>query len=202
MSRYSEILKEYIKKSNLSLSELEKGLRKKGFNKNKSYLSNLQNGKVEPPSTDVNIALAEIIGADPLRLILTPLIEYLKQNKESDGTSSFIKETYFLMFSLFSTLVDIYKDEFYEYAIALTGDERINEDFKEYFNYENMREVYNEIPEEEIIKMFLPLETDSKSKIGSETEELQLEVTSDEEQYLIECLRIYRKMQLKPKNLN
>lgn len=207
MSKYSEILKEYIEKSNLSLSEIEKGLRKKGFNKNKSYLSNLQNGKVEPPSTDVNIAIAEIIGADPLRLILTPLIEYLKQNKESAVTaSSFIKEVSNLMFGLISTLVDIYKEEFYEYAIAWIDDEGIEEEFKEEFketlkvdiNYENMRKVYDEMPEEEIIKMFLPLETD-KIKIGSETEELQLAVTSDEEQYLIECLRIYRKMQLKPK---
>ena len=210
MSKYSEILKEYIEKSNLSLSEIEKGLRKKGFNKNKSYLSNLQNGKVEPPSTDVNIAIAEIIGADPLRLILTPLIEYLKQNKETGETaSSFIKEVTNLMFGLISTLVDIYKEEFYEYAIAFIDDEGIEEDIIENvkealkvdINYENMRKVYDEIPEEEIITMFLPLETD-KIKIGSETEDLQLEVTSDEEQYLIECLRIYRKMQLKPKNLN
>jgi transcriptional regulator with XRE-family HTH domain len=210
MSKYSDILKDYIEKSNLSLSEIEKGLRKKGFNKNKSYLSNLQNGKVEPPSTDVNIAIAEIIGADPLRLILTPLIEHLKQNKESGVTAnSFIKEVSNLMFSLISTLVDIYKEEFYEYAITLVDDEGLEEDFKEDFketlkvdiNYENMRKVYDEIPEEEIIKMFLPLETD-KIKIGGETEELQLEVTSDEEQYLIECLQIYRKLQLKPKNLN
>ncbi|MGE1042628.1 hypothetical protein ACQKF0_25525 [Bacillus wiedmannii] len=114
------------------------------------------------------------------------------------------------MFGLISTLVDIYKEEFYEHAIAFIDDEGIEEDFKKAFNetlkvdinYENMRKVYDEIPEEEVIKMFLPLETD-KIKIVSEIEEMELEeVTSDEEQYLIECLRLYRKMQLKPNNQN
>ncbi|KUF27515.1 hypothetical protein AMR94_23200 [Bacillus sp. G3(2015)] len=198
MSRYSEILKEYIEKSNLSLSEIENELRKKGFNKNKSYLSNLQNGKVEAPSVEVNIALAETIGADPIRFVLTPLIEHIKQNKKTNE-NNIVEDFSNLIFSFISTIFDMYKDEFYHYVVT-HFDETIEVDSIHHFNYEDMKSMYEkEIPEEEFIQMFFPFNP-IQINIDGEAEDFQSEVTSDEEQYLLECLKLYRKMQLKPKN--
>ncbi|MEK5299801.1 helix-turn-helix transcriptional regulator [Bacillus sp. FSL R10-2201] len=198
MSRYSEILKEYIEKSNLSLSEIENELRKKGFNKNKSYLSNLQNGKVEAPSVEVNIALAKTIGADPIRFVLTPLIEHIKQNKNINE-NDLVKDVSNLTFGFISTIFDMYKDELYPYFVTYF-DETIEEDLSHCFNYENMRSIFEkEVTEEIFIQTFLPFDPVQR-KIDSEAEEFQLGMTSDEEQYLLECLKLYRKMQLKPKN--
>ncbi|WP_144496939.1 helix-turn-helix domain-containing protein [Bacillus toyonensis] len=197
MSRYSEILKEYIEKSNLSLSEIENELRKKGFNKNKSYLSNLQNGKVEAPSVEVNIALAETIGADPIRFVLTPLIGHIKQNKKTNE-NNIVKDYSNMMFSFISTIFDMYKDEFYHYVVT-NFDETIELDLIHRFNYEDMKSMFEkEITEEEFIQMVFPF--DLQKKTDGETEESLVEITSDEEQYLLECLKLYRKMQLKPKN--
>ncbi|WP_180271348.1 helix-turn-helix transcriptional regulator [Fredinandcohnia onubensis] len=195
MGKYSEILKEYIEQSNLSLSQIEKELRKKGFNKNKSYLSNLQNGKTDPPSPEVSIALAEIIGGDSVRLILTPLIESFRQNETMDQ-ESFFNVVSNLIFGLISTMVDIYKEEFYEYIKHF--DDSIDENFLQFLSYERMRNIYNEIPQEEIIKMFLPIDVEKK-QINNESVQLTLTVSNDEELYLYECLKVYRKLQLSPK---
>lgn len=196
MSKYSNIIKEYIQKSNLSLSEIETELRERGFNKNKSYLSNLQNGKVEPPSPNISIALAEIIGADPLRLILTPLLESMKQNKTTN-VDTFIKDTSNLIFSFISTLADINNNELSQYVATHFDDTIDKEGYSNFLSYEVMRKALEEIPEEEIIQMFLPIQS-NKKQLDNQSEELTLIVTSDEEQYLMECLKIYRKMQLKP----
>jgi transcriptional regulator with XRE-family HTH domain len=207
MGRYAEILKEYIEQSKLSLSEIETELRKKGFNKNKSYLSNLQNGKVEPPSSEVNIALAEIIGADPIRLILTPLLESMKSMKQNEKTNEdlWIKVVTDIFIGVVCTMADVFKDEYYQFIIKYfdeyfdnTPNEEDKEDFINFLGYEQMREVYDEIPEEELMKTVIPFQPEIKEE-STQSDEFTLEVSSDEEQYLIECLNLYRKMQLKPK---
>ncbi|MFF2499572.1 hypothetical protein [Peribacillus sp. NPDC058075] len=196
MGKYSEILKEYIQQSNLSLSEIETELRKKGFNKNKSYLSNLQNGKTDPPSPEVSVALAEIIGGDPVRLILTPLVESFREN-ETKGEESFINVFSNLLFGLISTIVDIYREEFYEYMKHIDDSiEGNREGVLQFINYESMRSVYDEMTQDEIIKMFLPVDIE-KSQVSNES---TLTVSNDEELYLYECLEVYRKLQLRPKN--
>jgi len=196
MSKYSDIIKEYIQKSHLSLSEIEKELRKRGFNKNKSYLSNLQNGKVEPPSPNISIALAEIVDVDPVRLILTPLLESMKKSKPTND-NNFIKDVPKVLFSCIATLADIYKEEFSQYMVDYFDDTFDKEELINFLNYEVMRKNYDELPEEEIMQMFLPIESNTK-QLDNQSEELSIIVTSDEEQYVMECLKIYRKMRLKP----
>ncbi|MCM3118803.1 hypothetical protein M3610_26855 [Neobacillus sp. MER 74] len=206
MARYSGILKEYIEKSKLSLSQIETELRKKGFNKNKSYLSNLQNGKVEPPSSEVNIALAEIIGADPIRLILTPLLESMKSMMRNEKTNeeTWIEVFTDLVIGVMCTMADVFKDEYYQYIIKYFDEylgDTFNMEAKEnlinFLSYEQMREVYDEIPKEELMKSFIPFEPQTNNE-NSQLDELDIVLSSDEEQFILECLNIYRKMHLKP----
>ena len=206
MARYSGILKEYIEKSKLSLSQIETELRKKGFNKNKSYLSNLQNGKVEPPSSEVNITLAEIIGADPIRLILTPLLESMKSMMRNEKTNeeTWIEVFTDLVIGVMCTMADVFKDEYYQYIIKYFDEylgDTFNMEAKEnlinFLSYEQMREVYDEIPKEELMKSFIPFEPQTNNE-NSQLDELDIVLSSDEEQFILECLNIYRKMHLKP----
>jgi repressor LexA len=72
---YAELLKQYIKESRYTLEEISKILLNKGLSASREHLSRLQNGKVPPATDDINIALAEITGGDPDKLILYSYIE-------------------------------------------------------------------------------------------------------------------------------
>ena len=195
MSTYSKILKEYIEKSKLSLSEIETELRRKGFNKNKSYISNLQNGKVEPPSPEVSLALAEITGGDAVRLASTPFLEAIIHENVS------AQELIELFWSFLATFVDLNRDIFYEFANYLNiFDEPIDRDeFVNFFDYDLIRHGLAQIPNEEIMQTLMP---DTKQlEVGTSEVEF-VKLTSDEEEYLMESLQVYRKMKLKPLNTN
>ena len=71
---YSLLLKEYVKNSGMSLSEIEAEMRKRGYKRNKAYLSNLQNGKVNPPTFEETRELCNVIGGDSIRLGLTGVL--------------------------------------------------------------------------------------------------------------------------------
>jgi hypothetical protein len=71
---YSLLLKEYVRNSGMSLSEIEAEMRKRGFKRNKAYLSNLQNGKVSPPPFEETRELCNVIGGDSIRLGLTGVL--------------------------------------------------------------------------------------------------------------------------------
>lgn len=191
MSNYSEILKGYIEKSKLSLSEIETELRRKGFNKNKSYLSNLQNGKVEPPSPEVSLALAEITGEDAVRLAATPFLEAIIHENVSP------KELLELFWSFLATFIDLNRNILYDYAEFLNiSDEPIDrEDFINFFDYELIKSSMKAIPSEEIMQILMP---DIKQSDINTSEDNFANLTSDEKEYLMESLHVYRKMKLKP----
>lgn len=68
---YREILKSYIARSELTLDEITERLSKDfGLDISKSYLSQVQNGKVNPASPEINKALALITGGDSENLLL------------------------------------------------------------------------------------------------------------------------------------
>lgn len=77
---YSKTLKNYIRKSGLSLSEISKQLKEKGFSTDKGYLSKLQNGKIPPAKEKLNISLAQILDVPSEKLINAA---YLKKAPES-----------------------------------------------------------------------------------------------------------------------
>ncbi|MGG0177689.1 helix-turn-helix transcriptional regulator [Gottfriedia acidiceleris] len=66
---YYKLLKQYIKNSNLSLTEIAKELNKLGFSKDKSYLSKLQNAKLTPPEEKLTRAIAKVTGGNADDLI-------------------------------------------------------------------------------------------------------------------------------------
>lgn len=73
---YYELLRSYIKKSGLSLSEISEKLEPHGYKVSKGYISQLQNGKTENPATEkLNRALAAVTGGDVEQLLTAALIE-------------------------------------------------------------------------------------------------------------------------------
>lgn len=99
---YSLLLKEYVKISGMSLSEIEAEMRKRGFKRNKAYLSNLQNGKVSPPPFEETRELCNVIGGDPIRLGLTGVL------MEISAPEFFISITETIT-TMIATLLDINK---------------------------------------------------------------------------------------------
>ncbi|MHA7963582.1 helix-turn-helix domain-containing protein [Paenibacillus sp. CAU 1782] len=76
MKKYSELLKEYIKDSGLTLLEIAEALKEHNFNISKGYISQLQNGKTERPATDeLTRALCKVLNADAEKLLTASLIE-------------------------------------------------------------------------------------------------------------------------------
>jgi repressor LexA len=76
LKKYSELLKEYIKDSGLTLLEIAEGLKEFNFNISKGYISQLQNGKTERPATDeLTRALCKVLNADAEKLLTAALIE-------------------------------------------------------------------------------------------------------------------------------
>ena len=72
---YSEILSELVKKSNLTLRELADQCKLKGLSIDPSYISKLQNGKQPPPSEEISMVLASILGDDSERLVWAGYLE-------------------------------------------------------------------------------------------------------------------------------
>ncbi|MFB0841844.1 LexA family protein [Paenibacillus oleatilyticus] len=73
---YHELLRGYIEKSGLSLSEISEALQQHGYKVSKGYISQLQNGKTENPATaELNRALAIVTGGDVDNLLTAALIE-------------------------------------------------------------------------------------------------------------------------------
>lgn len=75
MLKYSEMLKEYIRKSGKTLDEISNDLKDYGFNISKGYISQLQNGKTGPASDELNRALAEVTSGNLNDLLISALME-------------------------------------------------------------------------------------------------------------------------------
>ncbi|WP_138756455.1 XRE family transcriptional regulator [Paenibacillus sinopodophylli] len=67
--KYSELLKNSIKKEKLTLNEISEQLENLGRKTNKIYISKLQNGKLPPASDNLNDVLAKILNIDPIELM-------------------------------------------------------------------------------------------------------------------------------------
>jgi transcriptional regulator with XRE-family HTH domain len=65
---YASLLRDYITKSGLSLSQIATELNKRGFSTDKGYISKLQNAKIPSAGEPMNKALAEITGGDADKL--------------------------------------------------------------------------------------------------------------------------------------
>ncbi|MEV2910548.1 helix-turn-helix transcriptional regulator [Paenibacillus larvae] len=73
---YTEMLKLHISKSGMSANKIVEKLKQKGIHIDRSYVSKLKNGRVDYPASDeINIALAEILGIDPVKFRLAALKE-------------------------------------------------------------------------------------------------------------------------------
>ncbi|MFD2442598.1 hypothetical protein ACFSO7_01110 [Bacillus sp. CGMCC 1.16607] len=201
-SLYASLLKEYISNSGLSLSEIEEKMRERGFNKNKAYLSHLQNGKKKSPSNDISIALAEITGGNPIRLITTALIEEIP----SFETYSIIET----ISTFIATVLSINKEafsKFFSQFLRDTVDESVTEeDILELSTYSDLKTIFDLVVKEykqtqmraimDVIKL-----TSSEKSGGTNILHLLNDIKQDEEVYLIECLNVYRKLRLEPSKL-
>jgi transcriptional regulator with XRE-family HTH domain len=215
---YSLLLKQYISESKISLSELETEMRKRGFKRNKAYLSSLQNGKMPVPSFEETQALCEILGGDPTRLASTgilPLVGNLIELSEEDYFRSLAST----IITMLATLVDINKEKIdKELKMYL-------EKNKEKFGFtQNPSSDDNEFLEFENIKLFLEttnsqtdwegilineIKEDFEEEVSMDTSERFMgyikdfqnsqeeNLSPDEVNYLIECLGVYRKLNLK-----
>lgn len=73
---YYDLLKSYIQRSGLSLSEISNALKEFDYQVSKGYISQLQNGKTDAPATaELNRALAKVTGGDIEELLTAALIE-------------------------------------------------------------------------------------------------------------------------------
>lgn len=72
---YKDILSKTIKNSGLSLREISARCSSLGLNITPSYISQLQNGKLPPPSEDVSNILAKVCNIDSTELILEGYME-------------------------------------------------------------------------------------------------------------------------------
>lgn len=213
---YHSLLKKYILDSNLSLSQLEKKMREKGFNKNKSYLSNLQNGKVEPPSSEVSYALAEITGGDPIRLITVDLISQLPL--EEVNNESFVSSLSNQIISMLATILEMNRAPLTKFTLEHLPYNIDCTRLYDSLTYDNLKAMFDDTPPEVFIQYLTAplielekqsLEMDKRfSEMGTNGHDVLNEIkkvslldsiNKDELNYLTECLNMYRKMNLHPK---
>jgi transcriptional regulator with XRE-family HTH domain len=116
---YASLLRDYITKSGLSLSQIASELNKKGFSTDKGYISKLQNAKNPPAGEPMNKALAEITGGDPDRLLWYAYVE--KAPEDIKGLLSSIKD----VDKLYDHVIDLYVE-------SLTEDGKILPEFSEH----------------------------------------------------------------------
>lgn len=234
---YSLLLKEYITQSGLSLTEIENKMRKRGLNKNKAYLSSLQNGKMPAPPLNVTQALCDITGGDPLRLSLTGVLMEISEqdffliNKDTNRLTTIdaIKE---IIVTTIATLTDINKyklSRLFSDSFIKNGIELTEEDALEALSYNDAKEVLNQIMADftlsKIIKegtksleeaaeivqntarnVEIKFEEKGQMVSGILTEKTTItdenylggEVSDEEFDYMLHCLVVYRKLNLKP----
>lgn len=73
---YAKMLDEIIRKSGLSLRQLTKRCGDLNYEITPSYISQLKNGKLPPPSEDISKALASVCGEkNPMRLVFQGYLE-------------------------------------------------------------------------------------------------------------------------------
>lgn len=75
MMSYAGLLNEYIQKSGLSIGEIARKVNASGVKIDKSYISKLKNEDSNPPSDEISLALAEVTGGDPDKLIWAAMID-------------------------------------------------------------------------------------------------------------------------------
>lgn len=73
--KYHELLSQYIEKSGLSLGEISLKLSNRGIDISRSYVSKLKTGSKPPASDELNKALSEVTGGDPVKLIIAGYLE-------------------------------------------------------------------------------------------------------------------------------
>ncbi len=73
---YSQMLNQMINDSGLSLRKITALCEEKGYNITPSYISQLKNGKLAPPSEDISKALSEVCNDEnPMKLIFQGYLE-------------------------------------------------------------------------------------------------------------------------------
>lgn len=77
MLKYSEVLRDGIKKADLSLAQICRRLKSNDVSTNKSYLSKLQSGKCPPASDKLSLALADLLQIDQVDLLTSAYLEKL-----------------------------------------------------------------------------------------------------------------------------
>lgn len=86
---YSQMIKQAVEKSGLSMAEISDKLKSAGHKIDRSYISKLSNNPKYPASDEVNTALADILGIDSLQLRTLAWLEkippdVLEKLKESE----------------------------------------------------------------------------------------------------------------------
>ncbi|MFJ5622938.1 hypothetical protein ACIQD3_09405 [Peribacillus loiseleuriae] len=205
---YSLLLKGYISKSGMSLSEIETEMRKRGFKRNKAYLSSLQNGKMPVPPFTETRELCNVVGGDSLRLGLTGI---LMEVSDQEFFRSFLDT----ITTIFATFLDINSErlskELIEYSINNNlfdqKEETIsNLDIQHFFDFETVKhevsEIINNMPWNRIIINGLKNEDEVTMQVEASIDDFQTsqeeELSPDESAYLKECLSVYRKLNLRP----
>jgi transcriptional regulator with XRE-family HTH domain len=208
---YHELLKHYIEKSGLSLSEIEEKMREKGYSTNKAYISRLQNSKIPPAGDDINEALAEITGGDAEELILqaniirSPVLGNLI-NTITDSTISIIKNNKDILYyiakndpgadenfmNFFDTLFN--NDGMIELAISMTPLK---------IKLAMIFEVFQALANEKmgVIKddgsFVINNKLLTKVEVSNEEDKIDENLTEDEVQFLKKQLALYRDLNLK-----
>lgn len=73
---YAELLSKYIERSGLSLGEVARRIKEqKDVKVDRSYISKLKNGDVNPPSDEISEALAAVTNGDPIELMWAATVE-------------------------------------------------------------------------------------------------------------------------------
>lgn len=67
MSYYSNLLREGIESSDLSLAQISRSLLRNGIELDRTIISRLQNDRYRPVNDEINAALAEMLGIDKLK---------------------------------------------------------------------------------------------------------------------------------------
>ncbi|OMF01196.1 hypothetical protein BK124_00520 [Paenibacillus amylolyticus] len=153
---YSELLSQYIENSGLTLGDIAAKIQEeKGLKIDRSYISMLKNNKTKNPASDeINIALAEITGGDPKKLVMAAYYEKAPQQikerlDQINDVEAFIK-AHLATMTVFNS--DILSDPNY---LKDEIDEKTREDLKEFpSNAEELREYLDSLSFSETLNIF------------------------------------------------
>lgn len=87
--KYSDVLKNYLKKSGLTLDQISEKLKEYNLSATPHYLSRLQNGRVPPASDELNRALAEITEGELNKLVIAAQMDRLNPILDDLGEKGF-----------------------------------------------------------------------------------------------------------------